>query len=148
MLNGRLTNIFLIVAVLSLTAGCAVNRATATITPDTDLTKVKSIYVVKLPADSRRIDELIKTNLINRGYTASTGPELKGPYNADAVLTYADRWRWDITMYMLELTITLRDPKTNFPMAVGNSYHTSLTRKSPEEMVDEVLSNIYNPPKK
>jgi hypothetical protein len=49
---------------------------------------------------------------------------------------------------MLELTITLRDPKTNFPMAVGNSFHTSLTRKSSEEMVDEVLSNISNAPKK
>jgi hypothetical protein len=29
-------------------------------------------------------------------------------------------------------------------LAVGNSYHTSLTRKSPEEMVDEVLTNIFN----
>jgi hypothetical protein len=31
-----------------------------------------------------------------------------------------------------------------FPLAVGNSYHTSVTRKSPEEMVDEVLTNILN----
>ncbi|MDP2279487.1 MAG: hypothetical protein Q8K51_14830, partial [Nitrospirota bacterium] len=51
---------------------------------------------------------------------------------------------WDITMFMLELTITLRNPTNNFPMAVGNSYHTSLTRKSPEEMVEEVLTNIFN----
>jgi len=28
-------------------------------------------------------------------------------------------------------------------MASGNSYHTSLTRKSPEEMVNEVLTNIF-----
>ena len=103
---------------------------------------------MKLPADSRNINELIKTNLIKRGYATSTGPELKSPYNADAVLTYVDKWMWDITMYMLELTITLRDPNTDFPMAVGNSYHTSLSRKSPEQMVDEVLSNIANAPKK
>lgn len=51
---------------------------------------------------------------------------------------------WDITMYMLELTITLRDPVNNTPLAVGNSLHSSLTRKSPEEMVDEVLTNIFN----
>jgi hypothetical protein len=55
---------------------------------------------------------------------------------------------WDITMYMLELTINFRDPKNNFPLASGNSFHTSLTRKSPEEMVDEVLNNIQTAPKK
>jgi hypothetical protein len=61
----------------------------------------------------------------------------------DAIVTYVDKWFWDITMYMLELTITLRDPKTDFPLATGNSYHTSMTRKSPEGMVDEVLTNIF-----
>jgi hypothetical protein len=50
---------------------------------------------------------------------------------------------WDITMYMLELTITMSDAKTDFTLASGNSYHTSLTRKSPEEMVAEVLGNIF-----
>ena len=30
-------------------------------------------------------------------------------------------------------------------LSVGNSYHTSLTRQSPKEMTDEVLSNIFGP---
>ena len=50
---------------------------------------------------------------------------------------------WDITMYMLELTVTVRDPNSDFPLASGNSYHTSLSRLTPEEMVDEVISNIF-----
>jgi hypothetical protein len=54
---------------------------------------------------------------------------------------------WDITMYMIELTIDFRDPKTSFPLATGTSMHTSLTRKSPEEMVEEVLTNIQSAPK-
>ena len=49
---------------------------------------------------------------------------------------------WDITLYLLELTVTLREPVHNQPLAVGNSYHTSLTRLSPQEMIEEVLSNI------
>jgi hypothetical protein len=57
----------------------------------------------------------------------------------DSVITYVDRWMWDITLYLLELTVTLRDATNSFPIALGNSYHTSLTRKSPEEMVDEVM---------
>jgi hypothetical protein len=56
---------------------------------------------------------------------------------------YVEKWMWDITMYMIELTVTIRDPKTDFPLASGNSYHTSLTRLSPQEMANEVVDNIY-----
>ena len=76
-----------------------------------------------------------------KSFPATTGPELKPPYPQDAVVTYIDKWMWDITMYMIELTVTVRDSK-NFPMATGNSLHTSLTRNSPPEMVDEVVGNI------
>jgi len=39
------------------------------------------------------------------------------------------------------LAPTVRD-KNNFPLATGNSLHTSLTRKSPREMAEEVVGNI------
>lgn len=143
MLNRRLTGSFIILCTLSLTAGCAVNRATASLTPGTDLAKINSLYVVKSTEDDREINELIKASLIKRGYTVTTGSDQKPSDKVDVILTYVDKWFWDITMYMLELTITLRDPNSNFPMAVGNSYHTSLARKSKEEMVDEVLDNIF-----
>jgi hypothetical protein len=61
----------------------------------------------------------------------------------DAVVVYIDKWMWDLTMYMLELTVNINDPKTGAQLATGNSLHTSLTRKSPPEMVDEVIENIY-----
>lgn len=131
----------ILVIVTSMTAGCAVNRATATVDPTANLSGVKTIYVTKLAADERGINNIIANRLTKMGYAASTGSD--SPKNVDAVATYADKWMWDITMYMLELTITIRDPKNDFPLASGNSFHTSLTRKSPEEMVDEVLNNIF-----
>lgn len=142
----KLTSILLILGALLVTSGCAINRATALQTPGTDMSKVKVFYVVKSSEDKRDVDKLIKDQLVKMGFTATSGPEMP-PYKADAVVTYKDKWFWDITMYMLELTITLKNPTNNFPMAVGNSYHTSLTRKSPEEMVEEVLTNIFNSPK-
>lgn len=132
-----------ILTFVSMAAGCAVNRATATVDPQTDLAKVKTAYVVKLPKDERGVNALIVEKLKTRGVAATTGVDAKPAGNVDAVVTYADKWMWDITMYMLELTVTLRDPKSDFPIASGNSYHTSLTRKSPKEMVDEVVDNIY-----
>lgn len=130
----------------ALTSGCAVNRATATVDPSANFSAVKSMHVVKIPEDSRAINELIAGKLRDRGYAVTTGTEKKSA--ADALVTYADKWMWDITMYMLELTITIRDPKNDFPLATGNSFHTSLTRKSPNEMVDEVLGNIFKDVKK
>lgn len=99
------------------------------------------MYVKKLPEDEAN-NVLIADKLRSKGITVTTGTEAP-PSGVDAVVTYVDKWMWDITMYMLELTITIRDPKTDFPMATGNSYHTSLTRLSPKEMVNEVIENIY-----
>jgi hypothetical protein len=132
--------------VLVMLSGCAVNRATATVDPGANLATIKRIQVVHVAEDERRIDKLIAEQLNRMGFVATAGdPPSK---DVDAVVTYVDRWMWDITMYMLDLTIVVRDPKTDFPMATGNSRHTSLTRKSPQEMVDEVTHNIFKDVKK
>jgi hypothetical protein len=137
----RAMKILMAMAVLAFASGCAVNRATATVEPNTSLDRIKTVHVAKLAEDSRGINTIIADALRARGMQATTDPAKPG--KVDAIVTYADRWMWDITMYMLELTVTLREPGTEFPLATGNSYHTSLTRKSPKEMVDEVLDNIY-----
>lgn len=125
-----------------LTTGCAVNRATGSVDPSANLGALKTMYVKKIPADDGGTNQLIADKLRSKGVTVTTGVEA-APSNVDAVVTYVDKWMWDITMYMLELTITIRDPKSDFPLATGNSYHTSLTRLSPKEMVNEVVDNIY-----
>jgi len=130
---------------VTLTSGCAVNRATASVDPSARLGDVKTVHVArteKNDKDDGAVDLLIAENLRKRGLTVTTGP--KPPGRLDAVVTYMDKWMWDITMYMLELTIVVRDPQTDFPMATGNSYHTSLSRLTPTQMVDEVLGNIFN----
>ena len=125
-------------------SGCS-NVATATLSPGADLSTVKTFYVVHQPRDSHNLHYLIRDRLVKEGYTATAGPESeRSKYQVNSVVTYVDRWVWDITLYLLELTVTLRDAVNDFPLAVGNSYHTSLTRKSPEEMVDEVITNILN----
>ena len=127
---------------MAVNSGC-VNRATASLTPGADLSKIKSFYLIPGLEDEDNY-KIIQSNLEHRGYQVTTGPELPLPYKSDAVVHYIDKWMWDLTPYMLELTITFRDPLNNQPLAVGNSLHTSLSRKSAEAMVDEVLTNIFN----
>ena len=134
-------NIVLLLITALMFSGCAVNRATATVDPSTDLSSIKSLHVTRRSGDGREINLLIADKLKSMGYRVTTGAQKRSDVNA--IVTYVDKWFWDITMYMLELTITLRDPQTDFPLASGNSYHTSLTRKSPKAMVDEVLTNIF-----
>ncbi len=141
----RLNNclkLLLLAWAVALTTGCAVNRATATVDPSVDLQALKTLYVVQEPQDERGVGKLIADKFRALGFDTHHGEKAAG--KVDAVVTYVDKWWWDITMYLLELTITIRDPTTEFPLASGNSMHTSLTRKSPTEMVDEVVTNIMN----
>jgi len=134
--------LFFLLIVIFLISGC-VNRFSAKWVPSASLTNTTSFYVIKLGPDGRGINKLISDKLVYMGHKSTTGLGVDIPSNVDIVVDYADKWMWDITMYMLELTITFRDPKTDVPLGSGNSYHTSLTRKSPQEMVDEVLTNIF-----
>lgn len=121
--------------------GCAVNRATATADPAMRWETIRSLHVRQMAGET---DESTKKLIVDRlrtaGFSVTADPAPNPP--ADADVTYVEKWMWDITMYMLELTIVIREPKTDFPLVTGNSYHTSLSRKSQVEMVDEVLGNI------
>jgi hypothetical protein len=61
----------------------------------------------------------------------------------DAVVTYQDRWMWDITMYMIKLDIQVHDGKSGAILANGEAMRPSLQRKSPEGMVEEVVGVIF-----
>jgi hypothetical protein len=139
----RLLSLSCVSAVLALNTGCA-TRAKADVMPGADLAKIRSVYVVKNPKDENDIDRLIQAKLAARGLKVDGGTEARPPQPTDAMVTYVDTWMWDITSYLLELTITVRDPQ-GYPLASGNSYRTSLARKSASAMVDEVLANIFTP---
>ena len=131
-----------LLAFISLT-GCA-NLATGRVSSGVDIKQFNKFYVAKFRPDNHGINLLIRDKLQTMGYEAKTGPENKVPEDTEVIVTYLDNWMWDITMYMLKLRVFMHEPETKKLLASGKSYHTSLTRKSPEEMVTEVLSNIFH----
>lgn len=128
------------ITIFLLLSGC-VNNSVHIVDSPNKLKNIKNIYVEKLPADERGINQLIVSKLVSMGYEATTEPPQ--PDNIDAIVTYRDKWQWDITMYMLSLSIKVKEPYTDFPIASGNSLHTSLTRRTPSGMVSEVLTSIF-----
>lgn len=135
-------HLIILLGIVILLNGCATNLD-STIAPGTDLSEIKTVFVQKLPADGRGVEKLIAEELIRMGYEASYGSELPEGIAVDALVTYQDKWMWDITMYMIELRVQVLNPDTRFVLASGHSYRTSLARKSPPEMVKEVLGEIF-----
>lgn len=138
----RVTTFLIIVAVAMLLNGCVVTQLDANVTPGAKLADVGKIYVVHRDKDERGIDRLIAERLNLMGHQATFGAKSQMPADAAAYVTYQDKWMWDITMYMIELNVQLRKTQSDIAFATGHSFRTSLGRKSPAEMVEEVLTEI------
>lgn len=130
----------LLLATLML-GGCATNNSARA--PDADLHRLKTFYVVRLPADERGIEKLISKRINALGYQCSSGDAERPTDPVDAIVTYQDRWMWDITMYMIKLDIQIHDGATGAILANGEVMRPSLQRKSPEGMVEETLGVIF-----
>jgi len=122
-------------------AACATMHASKA--PSADLSTIKTVYVQKLEADGYGVYQVITDQLNARGFNATTGTSADPPEPVDAIVTYVDRWMWDLSMYMLRLNIQVRDGKTRAILASGESYRPSLQRRSKEGMVEETLDAIF-----
>jgi hypothetical protein len=111
--------------------------------PDANPKGLKSFYVVQEAGDDHALDKLLSGRLTSMGYSATCGEAPQPPNRVDAIVTYQDRWMWDITMYMIKLDVQLHDGESGAVIARAQSMRPSLQRKSPEAMVQEVLGEIF-----
>jgi hypothetical protein len=125
--------------VLTLSACATLDSARS---PDAHVKDLHSFYVAQEKDDDNGIDKLIAARLSTLGYLASYGASPKPPEQVDAIITYQDRWTWDITMYMVKLDMQIHDGESGATIARAQSVRPSLQRKSPEGMVQEVLGEI------
>ncbi len=135
--------VFLLAAIVALFSGCATAQLNSDVAPTANLTEIKKLHVVRLPKDERGVERLIADRLNTMGKEATFGERSAAPADADAIVTYQDKWMWDLTMYMIELNVQIRQPTSDIALATGHSLRTSLVRKSPAEMVAEVLNEIF-----
>ena len=142
-----LSRLFIIPALVALawSQTACVHDATRQLSPSYSTTKINSLhsfYVRQHGQDDHNLAGTIAAQLRQMGYTASHGTSRKAPQRVDAVVTYTDRWMWDITMYMLSLDMQLRDPATDVTLASAKVVRTSLVRKSEPEMARETLIKL------
>jgi hypothetical protein len=104
--------------------------------------RMRSFYVQKNADDDHELGEAIASELKLMGYRVTAGSAELPSGKADAVITYTDKWAWDITMYMIRLDVRLQAPGSKMPLVIAKTTRTSLVRKSQQEMVRETLTKL------
>lgn len=135
----KLSRVIWLSCFLFLLASCASTHSFKV--PGADITRIQSIYVNTVTNDNE-VGRTIANQLKKMGYKTSHGLTPTPPVPVDAIITYEDKWKWDMTMYLLKLTIRVRDGATNQVLAIGESYQPSLQRESVEAIVEKVLVGI------
>ena len=132
-----------IVCLIILFSGCSVVNLSSIKMPGTDMEELNIFYVEKQPTDKRGFDIMIKDQLKEMGFEAFTGKGNYHPDKVDAVVTYSDRWMWDLSNYLIQLTIYIKNTDNEYVACAGKSFRTSLDRKPPEYMIKEILEDVF-----
>jgi len=139
-MNRRLS---LLAATLALaTLGCMTDFQADPIPPEQRAAGMR-YFVERHEQDKRELDVTIAAELAKRGVVATSGASTARPAAFDVLVTYEDRWQWDMSMYLLSMRIDLRDPKTNALLATGSSMQTSLARKPAEEVIARIVGGFF-----
>ena len=78
-------------------------------------------------ADNRNLEQIIATALQSRGLQASGGQQNARPADFDFLVTYADRWSWDMRTFLMKITIKVEDTTSGQIVATSESHQDSFS---------------------
>jgi hypothetical protein len=133
--------IFTYLAIALLLTGCS-TKLTSNLAPGAVFNDLGKTVVVRFEPDTRNLNSIIADQLTLMGYPAVAVEKSEIPKDVNTLVTYRDNWQWDITNYMIKINIQFRDGKSRELIISGESYRTSLVRKTPQEMIKETLDEI------
>lgn len=100
-------------------------------------------FVERQPKDQRNLNNDIASELVKRGIQASAGEASDKPGDTDFIVSYIDRWYWDMRMYLIELRIEIRDKEANL-VSYGESKQSSLAAmgKTHVDVINRALDEM------
>lgn len=101
-------------------------------------------YVVRHAKDGRDLAATIAGTLREHGVAASSGYATDQPAAVHRTVHYTDKWYWDMRMYLMELRVEVRDPRTGAVLGWGESVQSSLAAmgKSHEDVVGRAIGEL------
>ena len=96
--------------------------------------------------DHRNLEQIIADVIEMRGIKVSSGAPGQRPANATFVVTYEDRWSWDMRTYLRDIRIEVRNVKTGTIVADAHSYQGSLSAmgQSYQEIVQRTAQQLFD----
>lgn len=136
------------ILVLLLLVGCGGHTSVMSARNDSG-NQYSTAYIVRNDQSTRDIDVMIARALMKRGIETSIGTREQQPNNVDFVVTYSDRWKWDISMYLLSLDIQFTDPSTRKILAMADYKNSKLHGyPNPEKTVRSLVQKMLGSAKK
>ncbi len=114
------------------------------VNPGVDLKSFKSVYVIDDKDDSTTAP-LVADRLRAQGYVVRTGLAENMPADTQCLVKIQEQWFWDLTTYLLQLQIELRNPQTQASYAYGTVRRVQPRGRRPAEIMStEVVNAIFN----
>lgn len=107
--------------------------------------------VAQVPEDgnSREMDDNLDQALMAQGMTikAQLPAGTRKASDVDAIVSYTDVWRWDITMYLQSISIRLFDAQTGDLLASGNWHDSAMhgfrdAKQVVKTLVDQMFAKV------
>ena len=106
-------------------------------------------FVQRHDKDTRDLASTIAKSMQARGLNVTAGTAAERPAEAAYVVTYVDKWMWDMRMYLYDLRIELRDARDQSILGYGQSMQSSLKAmgQTHEDVINRALDELFPPDK-
>jgi hypothetical protein len=131
-----------------LLVGC-VGNTSGQLTLPKEQVQAGSYFVQRHDKDGRDLASTIAKAMQARGLQATAGTVAQRPAEAVYVVTYVDKWVWDMRMYLYDLRIDLRDARDESILGYGQSMQSSLKAmgQTHEDVINRALDQLFPPGK-
>ena len=100
-----------------------------------------TVYLVSHADESRGVYASLQTNLFQRGYVVTTGPDGGAPKDVDLVVRFTESWSWDIGFYLRNASVLFYDGRTG--ALVGSAQWKNSTLHGYQN-VDKVVNRMLD----
>jgi hypothetical protein len=130
---------------LALSLGGCVGNASGQLSLPREQAEASTYFVQRHAKDTRDLASGIADSMRTRGLKATAGIESDRPADAAFVVTYVDRWIWDMRMYLADLRIEVRDAKDQSIVGFGQSSQSSLKAmgQTHADIVETALDQLF-----
>jgi hypothetical protein len=98
--------------------------------------------------DQRNLEQIIAGIIAARGIEVTAGGPGQRPPNATFIVTYEDRWGWDMRTFLRDIKIDVHEAKTGQVVGTSRSYQDSLSAmgQTYQEIIERTANGLFETP--